>query len=860
MPEDPFKEGLNKAVKNLESDPSRSWRARINRPTNKEELGEWIEEYLNIRIPPNACCEEHTAPLDAISEAYFAEYPRTVWYASRLVGKTVLLATLSLTEAITLGASVTLLGGSGEQSQRVHAYLEGEDTNLPTSFWAAPDAPRWIWRQKTSTKRRTKLKNGGNVTALMASPTSIRGPHPQRLRGDEIDEMDKDLWDASQGQAVPARGILEQTVGSSTWHNPKGTMTREIQEARANGWPVRTWCLPPKGKVLSDEGIPVSIDDINVGDYVLSGEGESRHVSKLWEREYSGDLIEFEVKGLPEPIRLTADHELPTENKGWIPAGDLEKDDIVLQPTIPLEPGGNFDLGWIVGLYLAEGHHTNINTISFSVNDSEVDNVINQIEKIWDCGPTIDPDNGKFGSDDIHVYSLPQKATTIQISHIGIADLLKEWVNIGERDNGPYQGNQARVKKLNKFPTEKEFARGVFLGWLFGDGYKIKSGHREGNTASENLAWQMFQISQALGYSTSLAKYENRPGPTRREEALDLTIWRVISNNFYPPVRRENQVTFYAARQKYEKDVNKSYRSLGREFGTKHTTIKEWLEWDGQPNWAQPRIIGNKFGRRVTNVKRIPYEGPVYDITVDVDHTFLAGGVTVSNCWRCVLEENEGWLSRDFIERKRNSVTKRTWEVEFDLSRPSPEGRFIVEEAIDFTFDEELGNIPGNINQDIIFEEPVEGGEYATGADWAKSRDRSIIVTLRTDVDPMRVVQFAHMGHIPFNLMVDKFNETVEKYDSHACHDATGLGAVIHDYIDVVSEGVVLKGKRRSHIFSEYVKGMERAEIKSPYIEYMREEHLYAITQDFYGTGHPPDTIVAMALAYRAAETLEIIY
>jgi len=405
-----------------------------------------------------------------LAEAYFAEYPRTLWYASRLVGKTVLLAALSITEAITLGTSVTLLGGSGEQSKRVHDYFAGEDTNLPNSFLGAPDAPLWLLDDKKTTKRKTKLKNGGTVVALMASQTSVRGPHPSRVRLDEIDEMDLDLYDAASGQAVPARGVQEQQVGSSTWHNFEGTMTTEIKRARREGWPIRTWCI------------------------------------------------------------------------------------------------------------------------------------------------------------------------------------------------------------------------------------------------------------------------------------------------------------------------------------------------------------------------------------------------------FCVAESNGGWLSEDFIERKKNSVPEHIWEVEYLLSRPSPEGRFIDSDAIEFTFDSSFGSYHGDLGSSHEFEPYDPNGEYACGADWAKNRDRTIIVTFRIDVDPIRLVHYEHMGHIPFPVMVDKYNEVVTRYDALAAHDGTGIGSVIHDYLEVVSEDVVLQGRRRQRIFSEYVKALERHEIKCPDIEYMKDEHSYATTGDFYGTGHPPDTIVAMALAYRASETLDLMY
>ena len=206
------------------------------------ELQRWIELHLGIEISSRRVCEHHASPLQILADCYFARFPRSTLYGSRgFAGKSILLAVLSLTESITLGAGVTLLGGSGEQSMRVHAYMEGVDPAMPGTFWAHPNAPRWLRRTDPS-KRETSLANNGYLRALMASQKSVRGPHPQRLRGDEIDEMEKSIWDAAQGQPMGTDRIPEQTMGSSTWQNPHGTMSAEMKEATEKGWPIYSIC------------------------------------------------------------------------------------------------------------------------------------------------------------------------------------------------------------------------------------------------------------------------------------------------------------------------------------------------------------------------------------------------------------------------------------------------------------------------------------------------------------------------------------------------------------------------------------------------------------------------------------------
>ena len=211
-------------------------------PETPEELYQAVIDITGLSIPNIKVCPGHCSPFDAFVDAYYAKHPISVWLASRgFGGKSIMLAQLSMVEAVTLGAAVNLLGGSGEQAKRVHGYMRGEDTNIPHTFWGNPGAPDHLLLTEP-TSNRTRLTNFGRIQVLMASQTSVRGPHPQRLRLDEVDEMSIEIFDAAMGQTMEARGIREQTVASSTWQNPDGTMTEILRRASDNGWPVYQWC------------------------------------------------------------------------------------------------------------------------------------------------------------------------------------------------------------------------------------------------------------------------------------------------------------------------------------------------------------------------------------------------------------------------------------------------------------------------------------------------------------------------------------------------------------------------------------------------------------------------------------------
>lgn len=202
--------------------------------TTREALRLYVERAHGVSIPDTKVCDKHSTPWDAFCDAYFATSPVVIWKASRgLGGKTFLLSLLTAVEASTYAAEINLLGGSFVQSQRVHEAMEW--------LWAHPSAPVHLLAG-APTKEETRFHNGARIRALTASQKSVRGPHPQRLRLDEIDEMDLSILDAALGQPMSRGGISAQTVMSSTHQYPSGTMAAMLQRAEENGWPVHEWC------------------------------------------------------------------------------------------------------------------------------------------------------------------------------------------------------------------------------------------------------------------------------------------------------------------------------------------------------------------------------------------------------------------------------------------------------------------------------------------------------------------------------------------------------------------------------------------------------------------------------------------
>lgn len=227
-------------------------------------------------------------------------------------------------------------------------------------------------------------------------------------------------------------------------------------------------------------------------------------------------------------------------------------------------------------------------------------------------------------------------------------------------------------------------------------------------------------------------------------------------------------------------------------------------------------------------------------------------------CYKESHAEPDGWLTSEEIESKRGEVTESMWKAEYDLQEPSPEDRAILPEKVDLCFQKGLGEFDGKLGETIELEPPDPEGKYSTGADWAKKKDFTIIDTLRIDCRPMRRVAWIRLGRMPWPMMIAKFDERVKRYPGPSCHDATGLGDVVGDYQAVNAEGVILTGQTRADVFTKYIAAIENQTILSPAIKYCESEHRYCTNDDLGGSGHPPDSVVAGAMAFKAASIKEI--
>jgi hypothetical protein len=226
-------------------------------PPTPADLRDWVRRHLGALVPSRAILTGSAAPLDYLAHAFFEGTgglrpdgrppppahapPDCVVWASRGGGKTFLAAVATLLDLLYKpGIQVRILGGSLEQSRRMLAHLHAF-LRLDHLAWAV-DSPGGL------TGRRVRLRNGSAAEVLAASQTSVRGTRVQKLRCDEVDLFDPDVWLAAQlttrSVACPGpwgalvRGSVEAL---STMHQPMGLMWDIVGAAQAGDRRLFRW-------------------------------------------------------------------------------------------------------------------------------------------------------------------------------------------------------------------------------------------------------------------------------------------------------------------------------------------------------------------------------------------------------------------------------------------------------------------------------------------------------------------------------------------------------------------------------------------------------------------------------------------
>ncbi len=221
---------------------------RRTRPKTRQDLKNYVKVFLGINVPDKKICEGHNSPMDYLWHCFSADFPdlratgdkrratknadAIVW-ANRTGGKTQLAAIATLLDCIfKKGCKVRILGGSGEQSAGMYEYLTSFLRNGYENFLAGP-----------ALKSGCHFTTDSSVEVLTQSPTSVRGQHTQKLRCDELELFDEDVFAAAKFTTHSTANLVAAMELISTMHRPYGLMQKVVSSAPQFDTPVFKWCM-----------------------------------------------------------------------------------------------------------------------------------------------------------------------------------------------------------------------------------------------------------------------------------------------------------------------------------------------------------------------------------------------------------------------------------------------------------------------------------------------------------------------------------------------------------------------------------------------------------------------------------------
>ncbi len=231
---------LDKSKSNIERAAYIYSALRRTRPGTRQDLKNYVKVFLGIDVPDIRICPQHNTPMDYLWYSFSADFAAegkvnadAIVWANRTGGKTELAAVATLLDCVFKpNCRVRILGGSGEQSGRMYQYLTAFLWNGFEEFLAGP-----------ALKAKCHFVNNSSVEVLTQSATSVRGQHIHKLRCDEVELFDEDVFAAAKFTTQSTENLVAAMELISTMHRPYGLMQKIVSSADRFSTPVFKWCV-----------------------------------------------------------------------------------------------------------------------------------------------------------------------------------------------------------------------------------------------------------------------------------------------------------------------------------------------------------------------------------------------------------------------------------------------------------------------------------------------------------------------------------------------------------------------------------------------------------------------------------------
>ena len=386
------------------------------------------------------------------------------------------------------------------------------------------------------------------------------------------------------------------------------TNARNIRYAAPSG--MHDDCLKEGTLIKTDKGY-MPIEDIKVGDLVLTHKGRYKKVEKTIKKTFDGDFYSFRSKGIN--LDVSYNHPVYAASRSYL--GNKSGDFIKRQWVLPCD--------WKKS-YRVVSIKQDLKTVRSVISDSEYYVNEKQSKRIKLREISVDKDfcyllglflaDGNCSNSGIYCMSIAfnsnhkKEIASLQryLKKLGVANRIESnsingcavifsskllW-NIFKEC---YDKNKEKI--CPRFIWELGHnLKYVLNGWSVGDGWNTR-GHRKIATTSYRLCLEMRDIAVALGkYATILKLKRNRYGVKNKDQ-----FWLTVHDNF-----------LYSGR---------------------------WRKTSKFEYAASPKV--NKYR----------YKGDVWNLQVADDKSFIANGVVVHNC--VISLALAVWGCRNFLYGKK---------------------------------------------------------------------------------------------------------------------------------------------------------------------------------------------------------------
>lgn len=210
-----------------DADIDRRRKLRLVEPRTPDQLHAYIKHVLGFNMPRRSRTPGNNSPFDYLCHAYFedAEPRDLVVWANRGGGKTQLGAIATLLDLLFKpGIQVRILGGSFDQSSKMHQYLRR--LVMSDVFSDLIDGH--------CTGTHVQIVNGSRVEVLSQSQRAVRGQRVHKLRCDELELFEPEVWEAAQLVTRSGKCCRKLVRGSiealSTMHKRHGLMQSLVDD------------------------------------------------------------------------------------------------------------------------------------------------------------------------------------------------------------------------------------------------------------------------------------------------------------------------------------------------------------------------------------------------------------------------------------------------------------------------------------------------------------------------------------------------------------------------------------------------------------------------------------------------------